>query len=175
MAEEEDIVRGRIKWYDTTKGFGFIIGDGCDQDILLHANVLRDYGRNSISGNALVEVKFLQTDRGCQATKIISIEVPAPDLGGDATQEFNSDLTLQNKSAKLHPARVKWFDRGKGFGFVNIFGDASDIFIHMEVVNACGLSELQSGEAVGIRTADGSRGRMAWDIRVWDHAIEEGV
>jgi len=78
-----------------------------------------------------------------------------------------------NPRSKLQPARVKWFDRGKGFGFVNAFGDQNDIFVHMEVLHHCGIAELQPGEAVAVRTADGPRGLMAWDVRVWDHVLDE--
>ena len=37
---------GTIKWFDPVKGFGFIVSYEIDIDILLHANVLRNFGQS---------------------------------------------------------------------------------------------------------------------------------
>jgi len=167
---EEDTVWGQVKWFDATKGFGFVVADKIDVDILLHANVLRGFGRNSIAGGSRLEVIIQQTDRGCQATEILNIEQPELDSSTESLKAILGVEILGEPDQELLPARVKWFDRGKGFGFVNVFGKSEDIFVHMEVLHACGLAELQPGEAVCIRTAIGPRGKMAWDVRVWDYA-----
>ena len=66
------------------------------------------------------------------------------------------------------PARVKWFDKSKGFGFANMFRSNTDIFLHMEVLRQSGFSDLQSGEAIVIQIVDGPRGKMAGAIYAWD-------
>ena len=70
-------------------------------------------------------------------------------------------------------ARVKWFDKAKGFGFANVFGNAEDVFVHVEVLRRFGLSDLQPGEAVAIRVVDGPRGKMAGEVRSWDYVQED--
>ena len=66
---------------------------------------------------------------------------------------------------------MKWFDKGKGFGFANVFGRAEDIFVHIEVLRRSGLSDLQPGEALALRVIDGQRGRMATEVMAWENAV----
>ena len=70
----------------------------------------------------------------------------------------------------LEPARVKWFDKAKGFGFGNVFGRSEDVFIHIEVLRRSGFSDLAPGEAVTLRIIDGKRGRMATQVCSWESA-----
>ncbi len=172
MTEEErgqEEIAGRVKWFDPAKGFGFIVADGTGGDILLHANVLRNFGQGSVADNARIKVIVQQTARGAQAVEVREIlppegEVTAPlqDLG-----EADADTIA---ALPLEPARVKWFDKTKGFGFANVFGRPEDVFIHIEVLRRSGFADLQPGEAVCLRVMDGKRGRMAAQVISWDVA-----
>ncbi len=164
------MVKGQVKWFDAAKGFGFIVSDEVDGDILLHANVLRNFGRSSVAEGAPIVVDVQATDRGQQASEIHEIGVPEhPETGaeaGMAVPEVNPDVPLQ-------PARVKWFDKAKGFGFANIFGDDADIFLHVEIMRHFGLSDLQPGEAISVRVIQGPRGLMAGEVRSWDQILQD--
>ncbi len=162
-------VRGQVKWFDPTKGFGFVVSDEGGPDILLHVNVLRNFGQSSVADGARIEVVTHRTERGVQAVEIISITPPERDDTPVLTDFVNMD-PQDLKQRPLEPARVKWFDKGKGFGFANIFGHPEDIFLHIEVLRQSGLSDLQPGEALAIRVIDGKRGRMAAEVHAWEVA-----
>lgn len=168
---EQRQVSGQVKWFDPTKGFGFVIADEGGRDILLHANVLRNYGQGSVVDGSSIEILVQDTQRGLQATEVISISPPAaaetPPLR-DMVEFTPEDIAER----PIEPARVKWFDKAKGFGFANAFGNNDDIFIHVEVLRRSGLSDLQSGEAIGLRMVDGERGRMAIEIVGWEAAAK---
>lgn len=172
MAEDQSGASTRthavVKWFDATRGFGFLVADGGGPDVLLHANVLRNYGWNSISEQARVEVMVVDTERGLQATEILSIEVPKEVSPGAL---FIPGLAESPGDLPLEPGRIKWFDRAKGFGFANIFGRADDVFVHVQVLRRGGMSEVQPGEAVGLRVAEGPRGPVAVEITGWDAAL----
>jgi len=76
-------------------------------------------------------------------------------------------------AAPLEPARVKWFDKSKGFGFANVFGKPQDVFLHIEVLRQSGLSDLQPGEALAMRVIEGKRGRMAAEVQAWETVLTE--
>ena len=167
---QDGFARGRVKWFDTRKGYGFLVAEDSGTDILLHVNVLRAFGQTSVAAGALVDVEVEQTARGTQATRILNIEVPAREVTPQQMAQLLGLGALMQIDHRYYPARVKWFDRAKGFGFVNLFGQEGDVFIHIEVLHACGLSMLEVGEAVCVRTATGPRGRLSWEVRSWDHA-----
>ena len=76
-------------------------------------------------------------------------------------------------SLPMLPARVKWFDKVKGFGFANVFERSDDIFIHVEVLRRSGFADLQPGEAVGLKVIDGKRGLMAALVLSWEAALRD--
>ncbi len=169
---EKEPVQGCVKWFDPAKGFGFIISDEGGPDILLHANVLRNFGQSSVADRARIAVYVQETERGLQATEVLKIEPPADDEHPQE-DDFIIPGVEVDMSAPLEPARVKWFDKAKGFGFANVFGRPEDVFLHIKVLRRSGLADLQPGEAVGLRSVEVERGRMACYVAAWDAAIEE--
>ena len=168
----QQIVAGTVKWFDTKRGFGFIIQDAGGADILLHANVLRNFGQSSVVEGARIEVTVEPSQRGLQAVAVRCITPPEMD-SIEGFEDLRDISAEQLHAHPLEPARVKWFDRTKGFGFANVFGRPEDVFIHIEVLRRCGFADLQAGEAIAVRVIDGARGRLAllaapWDDAAWD-------
>lgn len=167
------IVHGRVKWFDPAKGFGFIVTDENKPDILLHSNVLRNFGQGSVADGAGITVKVQQTQRGVQAVEVLKIEPPAGS-GFLLMEDADAASPEEIEALPLEPGRVKWFDKGKGFGFANIFGRPEDVFIHIEVLRHSGFADLQAGEAVCLRIVEGKRGRMAVQVVSWEVAARRG-
>lgn len=175
MTEEQQNqheVSGRVKWFDPAKGFGFIVAEGSGGDILLHANVLRNFGQSSVADNARIRVLVQQTARGAQAVEVREILPPEGDDAAPIEYLGNSDAA-DIAALPLEPARVKWFDKAKGFGFANVFGRPEDVFIHIEILRRSGFADLQPGEAVCLRVIEGKRGRMAAQVASWEAAVRE--
>ena len=161
-------IMGHVKWFDPSRGLGFIVADQGGPDILLHANVLRNYGQGSVADGSTIEFEMQITPRGLQAAKVIAITPPA-----DTAAALREVLQLPQNYEVQHPtlpARAKWFDKTKGFGFANLFGSNEDVFIHADVLRNSSLTELQTGEAIGLRLMDGERGPVAIEIVDWEIA-----
>ena len=65
---------GVIKWFDVSKGYGFIVPDNGMPDILLHVTCLRRDGFQVAYEGARVVVEVLQRPRGLQAFRVLSMD-----------------------------------------------------------------------------------------------------
>ncbi|MFU8865876.1 MAG: cold-shock protein [Rhodobacterales bacterium] len=166
-ADNHQTIACRVKWFDPKKGFGFLIPDTGGPDILLHANVLRNAGRGSIADGVRLDAIVGQVDGRWQASAVSVIHSDS-DHAVSLLAQFSALDPEELRALPYQPARVKWFDHGKGFGFANVFGSSEDVFIHIEVLKAAGLAILDPGEAVLLRVIDEERGRLAVEVAGWD-------
>ncbi|WP_152502003.1 cold-shock protein [Labrenzia sp. THAF82] len=156
-------IAGTIKWFDVGKGYGFIVPDSGESDILLHVTCLRRDGYQTAYEGARVVCEVLDRPRGLQAFRILSMD--------ETSATHPSQLPPSRTHVQVVPeggfekATVKWFNRVKGFGFLTQGEGSEDIFIHMETLRRFGITELRPGQDVLVRFGTGPKGRMAAEIR----------
>jgi CspA family cold shock protein len=162
-------ITGRVKWFDSTRGFGFLVSDELDGDVLIHFSVLREHGRRSVPEGALVECVPMRQERGLQARRVLSIDLSTalsdPPRSTISTSERSDRNALYEAAGEFQPVEVKWFNRVKGYGFVNAIGSDEDVFVHMETVRQSGLAELQPGQQLEARVAPSPKGLTAVELR----------
>lgn len=171
-SEEQLFVHGIVRWFDVNKGYGFIAADGYG-DILLHVNVLRNFGQSAVSDGTSMVAEIKENPRGFQVINIVSIEAPAKSDARSTTHPEAHDVS-RFVHLEVLPARVKWYDTQKGYGFVNVFGNPADVFLHTEVVRVSGLGKVMQGEAVGVRVNETERGLMVVHVLNWGSTYPEG-
>ena len=167
-------ITGRVKWFDATRGFGFLVSDEVDGDVLLHFSVLREHGRRSVPEGAIIECIPVRLERGLQAKRILSIDLssalPQQSRSSMPTGERADRKALSDAAGEFEVVEVKWFNRVRGYGFVKQAEDAggSDVFVHMETVRTAHLPELEPGQKLQARIATSNKGLTAVELRGFD-------
>lgn len=147
-------VEGHVKWFDTAKGYGFVVlapeeYPQVTGDVLLHISCLRAYGQSNADEGAKISIDVVQRDSGWQAVEIIEMDRPRSSVLAEA--------------GELKPERlvVKWFNQAKGYGFVQRPGHEQDIFLHIVVLRQSGRESVEPGTLLDGVIETGSKGAHA--------------
>ena len=168
---EMEPITGRVKWFDATRGFGFLVSDDIEGDVLLHFSVLREHGRRSVPEGAIIECVPVRLDRGLQAKRVLSIDVsaalPQQPRSSMPAGERADRKALADSAGAFESVEVKWFNRVRGYGFVKRPDESGgeDVFVHMETVRMSHLPELQPGQRLEARIAPSAKGLTAIELR----------
>ncbi len=144
-----------VKWFNATKGFGFVQLNEGSPDAFLHISVVERSGnRDFVEGTTLV-CDLMQGRKGLQVAEIHRVEsTPEPPSGGD------------QGDTEVVEGTVKFFNAEKGFGFVIPDNGGKDVFVSGRTLERFGLGTLEPNQRVRLQTRMGQKGPMAEHVEL---------
>lgn len=143
-------ISATVKWFNATKGFGFVAPQDGSSDAFLHVSVLQRFGMQSVAQGAVIVCDLEAGPKGPQVSTILSVD---------------QDSAVEEEDAVIEGV-VKFFSAEKGFGFVTPDGGGKDVFIGIGSLNRSGLQALETGQRVRLNTRMGKKGPMAEEVEI---------
>ena len=158
-------IAGFIKWFDVSKGYGFIVPDNGMPDVLLHVTCLRRDGFQTAYEGARVIAEVQERQKGLQCFRVVSMDESTAIHPSQLPPRTHVSVT---PTSGLERAWVKWFNRLRGFGFLTRGEGTEDVFVHMETLRRYGFVDPKPGDSMLARFGPGPKGLMAAEVRPLD-------
>ncbi len=179
---------GIVKWFNGSKGFGFVAINNNSSDAFLHISVVTRAGLQGLAENTRLRCMVVPSERGMQVTHIIEVmgidpNAPQPssrgafdarDSRGDyGRADFNPRPDNRQDRQPLGPevevtGSIKWYKTDKGFGFAMPEDGSKDVFIHRSVLERAGLKDIEPGRKIRMMVTTSQKGREASKIELLD-------
>jgi CspA family cold shock protein len=131
--------QGKVKFFNTNKGFGFIQRDDGGEDVFVHISQVERAGLDGLAEGQ--ELAFNLVDRGGKISaadlQIVGEKLAAPVSDGPPQRELTGEKAV---------GTVKFFNAMKGFGFITRDDGGADAFVHISAVERSGLQGINEGD-----------------------------
>ncbi len=162
---------GKIKWFNRSKGFGFIVPEDGTADVFLPLTVLERSGFGEAPDGASVVFEWVQGPKGRAATQVLDLDASTAQARPPRESRFRQRDDGGGHGGggdmgqtEMLDGVVKWYDPARGFGFILPNDGGKDIFVHVTALRRSGLDGLEPGQPVRMTVAQARRGREASQI-----------
>lgn len=93
---------GKVKWFNNAKGYGFIIEEGCSDDLFAHFSSIQMDGYKTLKAGQTVTFDKKPSDKGVHAVNITPVDQPAKKQEAQPSEQQRAevaDYTLHKRAA----------------------------------------------------------------------------
>lgn len=164
-------VTATVKWFNASKGFGFVAPSDGTPDAFLHISALERAGLTEVAEGTTIKCDLGQGNRGPQVVLVHEVDAstatarPARPASSGMGGGFERGGYDRGPSETVEGV-VKFFSAEKGFGFVQTDLGGKDVFVHIKALERSGISALETGQRVRVTTTQGQKGPQADTVAI---------
>jgi cold shock protein len=178
--------KGKVKWFNATKGYGFITLDN-GGDAFCHASALQATGHSDVQPGTTIICDLADSQRGLQVVTVHSVDIstaeapsrgPRREFGGGGGGGYGGGGGFggggrdfggggggyghhqrdNGPSGPMVEGKVKFFNDQKGFGFVMPDNGSGDIYLHASALRRSGVQAVEPDQRIRYSTRQGNKG-----------------
>jgi CspA family cold shock protein len=160
-------VWAKVKWYNPDKRYGFVVLSDGSGDAFLHATALAGLGVSTLQPGETLVVRVVTAERGPQVTEVISVDSSTAAPPRPSRTRFRSSSDTQPPEATVQEmGTVKWYNAGRGFGFIVLDNGGNEVFVHASALARSGIISLSEGQRVFVSVFEGQKGPQASSLQI---------
>ncbi|SHK43583.1 cold-shock DNA-binding protein family [Marinobacter antarcticus] len=98
--------KGKVKWFNNAKGYGFIIEDGCSDDLFAHFSSVQMDGYKTLKAGQAVNFDKKPSDKGVHAINIIPEESTGSQAQADTSESLKQTSGTADEESGDYPPRA---------------------------------------------------------------------
>ena len=168
-------ITASVKWFNPTKGFGFLVPDDGSPDVFCHVSAVERAGFDTLAQGATVTCEIVQGQKGPQVSQILNVDTSTataplprsdrPRRAGPGGYQARRFAEPEGPTEEIE-GTVKFYNVSKSYGFATPDGGGQDVFIHAKVLARSGLDDLEPQQRVRLTITQGPRGPQATNIEL---------